>query len=149
MPTIYYNPDYDPSDDDTFDEASPAAAGSYSYFFQLTAPTGQEWTATLADVSASDYSVAVYDLGGRKVESPAASDDFYRIVVRALNDDPEYVGNCIRLGITYKPTWESFCCNYQHINGEQGETEWYSDSGNEQVPELIEIEHIANIPVTE
>ena len=149
MPTIYYNPDYDPSDDDTFDEASPAAAGSYSFFFQLTAPSGQEWTATLADVSASDYSVAVYDLGGRKVESPAASDDFYRIVVRALNDDPEYVGNCIRLGITYTPTWESSGGNYLLINGEQGETEWHSDSGNEQVPELIEIKHIANIPVTE
>ena len=51
--------------------------------------------------------------------------------------------------VTYTPTWESSGGNYLLINGEQGETEWYSDSGNEQVPELIEIEHIANIPVTE
>ena len=99
-PTIFYNPDYDPSDDDTFVEGALEAQGSCSFFFQLSAPSGQVWTATLLDVSAADYSVTVYDLAGKKVEKPTASDDFYRIVVRALNEDSKFVGNYVGLGIT-------------------------------------------------
>jgi hypothetical protein len=151
-PAIYYNPDYDPAADDTFDPLSAAAAGSYSFFFQLSAPSGQEWTATLtpveattAGVSAADYSVTVYDLAGKKVEKPTASDDFYRIVVRALNEDSKFVGNYVGLGITYTPAWEGAGVGtYLLINGEKGNTKWHSESGYEQVPELIEIEHIEN-----
>ena len=54
-PTIFYNPDYDPSDDDTFVEGALEAQGSCSFFFQLSAPSGQGWPAARRDVSAADY----------------------------------------------------------------------------------------------
>ena len=144
-PTIFYNPDYDPSDDDTFVEGALEAQGSCSFFFQLSAPSGQVWTATLLDVSAADYSVTVYDAAGRKTEIPEAWDEFYRIVVRALNDDPAYVGRIIRLGIAYTPTWEGMGTgSFLLINGSDGDIKWPCHSDGRQVPELIEIKQVAN-----
>lgn len=144
-PTIFYNPDYDPSDDDTFVEGALEAQGSCSFFFQLSAPSGQVWTATLLDVSAADYSVTVYDAAGRKTDIPEASDEFYRIVVRALNDDPAYVGRIIRLGIAYTPTWEGMGTgSFLLINGSDGDIKWPCHSDGRQVPELIEIKQVAN-----
>ena len=68
-----------------------------------------------------------------KTDIPEASDEFYRIVVRALNDDPAYVGRIIRLGIAYTPTWEGMGTgSFLLINGSDGDIKWpcHSDGHN-------------------
>ncbi len=140
-PTIFYNPNYDPDNDGIFEERSSEAQGSYSFFFRMSAPSGQNWTATLVGASAGAYSVAVYDLNGRKVESPAASPDFYRIVVRALSPDDAYLYQTVKLGVAFTPTWDLNGSQLLLINGKTNELAW---PGNSAVPELIEITQIPN-----
>ncbi|WP_417173241.1 fimbrial protein [Alistipes finegoldii] len=111
-PTIYYNSPIVP---DYFVANDPSAAGTCSFFFQMSAPVGQRWTPTLMNAATTQYSLAVYDNTDKKVydndpNDPAhtagieASPNFYRIVVRVLDPDVALEGKFVTLGIN-TPSW--------------------------------------------
>ncbi len=111
-PTIYY---YSADVPDHFVANDPSSAGTCSFFFQMSAPSGQRWTPTLMNAATTQYSLAVYDNTDKKVYDNDPNDpmhtaaieagpNFYRIVVRVLDPDVSLAGNFVMLGIN-TPSW--------------------------------------------
>lgn len=111
-PTVYYNSPIVP---DHFVADDPSSAGTCSFFFQMSAPSGQYWTPTLMNAATTQYSLTVYDNTDKKVydnnpDDPMhnatieAGPNFYRIVVRVLDADAALADNFVTLGIN-TPSW--------------------------------------------
>lgn len=111
-PTIYY---YSADVPDHFVANDPSSAGTCSFFFQMSAPSGQWWTPTLMNAATTQYSLTVYDNTDKKVYDNDPNDpmhtaaieagpNFYRIVVRVLDPDVSLSGNFVMLGIN-TPSW--------------------------------------------
>lgn len=92
QPTVYFNPD------------EKSTAGSYSFSFKMTAPTGQKWIPTLLE-NPGKFKVSVYQNGTEITDADmwVASPDTYEIRVRALS--AENVGTTVTLVISYRPSW--------------------------------------------
>lgn len=124
QPEVFYNSDEN------------SESGTFSVYFTMTAPEGQEWQPTILNTTPGDFEITVYQ-GNVKVEPPyLASSMSYRIRVRALK--PENVGKKAELGIAYTPKWDPEGSSLLMINGTNGDTKWPgSDS-----PEKIVIEQV-------
>ena len=126
QPKVYFNPD------------EGSTEGTFSCRFQMTAPSGQEWQATLLDASPADFEVKVY-LDGVEVSTPVAlADKWYTIRVRALKADN--VGKVVSLAISYVPTWNPGESELLLINGTASDDIRWPSSGN--APEVIQITQV-------
>lgn len=113
IPTVYY------------DAVGNDSNAVFEGYFKMESPQGVTWRPTLANAGKTDYKVEVYrfnDVGVAPEEiddeklNPARynllvedeaieaeRNNFYRIVVKALN--PDLIDNVIKLGITYTASW--------------------------------------------
>ncbi len=125
QPTVYYN----------IDESS--TAGSYSFWFSITGPEGQEWTPTLFGATDADYELTVYQNkdGNTVLVTPPykASDTLYEIRVRALQNDAEYLDKEFSLGIAYTPKWNQSGSSFLLINMLEGPSNWIGSSMQERI----------------
>lgn len=124
QPTVYYNPD------------ESSEAGTFSGYFTMTAPVGQEWQPTLLNSTPGDYEIAVFQEGVQVSAPYLASEKKYRIRVRALK--PGNVGNKVELAISYTPKWDPSGTSLLMINGTAGDTKWPGSTD----PEKIVIEQV-------
>ncbi len=111
---------------------SDSAAGSCSFAFSLTAPTGQKWVPTFLNATEGDFSATVYRNGA--VVDPTdyvASQDIYTIVVHALN--PDNIGKEVQFAISYTPSWDPEGSSLLQINGHGGDTKWEGSPNPEAI----------------
>lgn len=90
-------------------------AGAFVGYFMMNSPAGTTWRPTLANASAADYEVRIYeqhesgsyivpvDMQDGKYAIEAADNKFYKIVVVPKN--PNNSGNIVKLGLTYTADW--------------------------------------------
>lgn len=124
QPTVYFNND------------ESSEAGTFSAYFTMTAPVGQEWQPTLLNSTSGDYEITVFQ-DGQQVSAPyLASDKKYRVRVRALK--PENIGKKVELAISYTPKWDPNGTSLLMINGTAGDTKWPGSTE----PEKIVIEQV-------
>lgn len=111
-------------------------AGSYSFRFNMSGPTGQYWKPTLYGTP-DGFEVSVWK-GGQEVQETEkgflVSPDDYEIKVRATKS--ENVGKEVGLGISYQPSWTTQAMLLL-INGVSTNLKW---EGSDKYPELIMIE---------
>lgn len=133
QPTVYVNP------------AGISDEGSYTFRFEITGPTGQQWTPTLvgAEATLANFEVQVYQIlpDGSKnyIENAAgrvASSDPYYITVKAK--DANNVGGEVGLGIAYDRSWSTDGSALLLINGLTGNLKWDGSS----VAEVIMIRQV-------
>ena len=118
VPTSSGNND-SPAEPATMSQTSPFVG-----YFQLTAPSNDEWQPTLLGDFASAADIKVYDYKTDKEisEFPVkASSDWYRIEV--VPHTGFTIGNTVDLAITYKPDFMT-ASEFLLINGSSGNYYW-------------------------
>ncbi len=144
QPAVWFNSDENDS------------AGSYTFRFGLTGPTGQKWNPVMAGATEDDFEIEVYQiLSGTKVvkyryggTKPSINDcvadpnyDFY-ITVRALKS--ENVGKTVSLGIAYDRSWSPGGSPLLLINGLTSDLKWAGST----IAEYVVIEQV-DIPTVQ
>lgn len=133
-----------------YDSTNPESK-AFSCWFQITAPTGQQWTPvlqtgnTLAEIVVYKDNIKIYstieDDNLSDISVLKASDGWYNIKVVANSQYSAESPQIVELGITYTPSFDpNGGARYLLINGEGDNHYWLYDEDDSSLdPRLIRI----------